>query len=130
MKFKLLTLADITHTGASRQMSNQISYKQEANFQTILQTIGLRANLEFEKSPAIEEVTLSKIGFGDKYKGKQQVWSFEFDIPFEGAVTLEMLNNDFNLIPFIPGLTETVKFEQAIFRTTPQERNIIFSIIE
>jgi hypothetical protein len=130
MKFKLLTLADITHTGASRQDSSKISYKQEANFQTVLQTIGLRANLEFEKSPAFEEVTLTKIGFGDKYKGKQQVWSFEFDIPFEGALTLEMLNNDFNLIPFIPGLTETVKFEQAIFRTTPQERNIIFSIIE
>jgi hypothetical protein len=57
------------------------------------------------------------------------VWSFEFEIPYEGAVTLDMLEQDFDLIPFIPGLTETAKFEQAIFRTTPQERNIVFSIV-
>jgi hypothetical protein len=131
MKFKLLTLADIAHTGAGRQDSNKISYKQEANFQTVLQTIGLRANLEFEKSPAIEEMTVLKMGFGNKYKGKQQVWSFEFNIPFEGAVTLEMLNNDFNLIPFIPDLTETVKFEQAVFRTQdPVHTNIIFEQLD
>ena len=130
MKFKIQTLVDITRTGAGRQEANKIAYRQEANFQTVLQTIGLRANLEFEKSPLFEEITLTKISFGDKYKGKQRVWSFEFEVPFEDAVTLDMLNNDFNLIPFIPGLTETAKFEQAIFRTTPQERNIIFSIIE
>jgi hypothetical protein len=130
MKFKIQTLVDITHTGAGRQEADKIAYRQEANFQTVLQTVGLRANLEFEKSPVFEEVAIAKIGFSDKYKGKQRVWSFEFEIPFEGALTLDMLNNDFNLIPFIPGLTETAKFEQAIFRTTPQERNIVFSIIE
>jgi hypothetical protein len=130
MKFKIQTLVDITHTGAGRQEADKTAYRQEANFQTVLQTIGLRANLEFEKSPVVEEITLAKIGFGDKYKGKQCVWTFEFEVEFEEAVTLNMLNNDFNLIPFIPGLTETAKFEQAIFRTTPQERNIVFSIIE
>ena len=129
MKFKLQTLIDITHTGFRRQDDDRFAYKQESNFQTIVQTVGLRANLEFENNPRFEEITVAKIGFGDKYKGKQRVWSFEFEIPYEGAVTLDMLEQDFDLIPFIPGLTETAKFEQAIFRTTPQERNIVFSIV-
>lgn len=130
MKFKIQTLVDITHTGAARQEADKTAHRQEANFQTVLQTVGLRANLEFEKSPVLEELTLVKIGFGDKYKGKHGVWTFEFEVPFEDAVTLDMLANDFDLIPFIPGLTETAKFEQAIFRTTPQERNITFSITQ
>lgn len=130
MKFKIQTLVDVTHTDARRQETDKTAYRQEANFQTVLQTVGLRANLEFEKSPVSEEIALAKIGFGDKYKGKQRVWTFEFQIEFEEAVTLDMLATDFNLIPFIPGLTETAKFEQAIFRTTPQECNIVFSIIE
>jgi hypothetical protein len=41
-----------------------------------------------------------------------------------------MLSNDFNLIPIITGLNETAKIEQALFKTTPGNSNIIFSIIE
>lgn len=130
MKFKLQTLADITSTGSRRQDDDKFAHKQEANFQTVLQTIGLRVNLEYETKPCFTEVSISKIGFGDKYKGKQKVWSFDFEIPYEGALTLDMLQQDFDLIPFIPGLTETAKFEQALFRTTPQERNIVFSIVD
>lgn len=130
MKFRIMTLIDITHTGTRRQEADRTAYQQEANFQTVLQTVGLRVNLEFDKSPVSEDMSMTKTGFSDKYKGKQRVWTFDFAVPFEGALTLSMLSNDFDLIPFIPGLTETAKIEQAIFRTTPQQCNIVFSIIE
>jgi hypothetical protein len=41
-----------------------------------------------------------------------------------------MLNNDFDLIPIITGLNETANLDKALFRTTPGDRNVIFSIIE
>lgn len=130
MKFRLQTLVDITETKTRRTDENKFAYRQEANFQTVLQTIGLRVNVLYSESPKCEEITLGKIGFGDKYKGKHKVWSFLFDIEYEGGLTIDMLNSDFDLIPIILGLNETAKLEQALFRTTPADRNIIFSIIE
>ena len=129
MKFCIKTLIDITETRARRQDEDKFAYKQEANFQTVLQTIGMRSNLSYDISPSFEETTIGKIGFSDKYKGKQMLWTFEFDIELEDSLDINMLNNDFDLIPIITGLNETVKLDQALFRTTPGERNIIFSVI-
>lgn len=130
MKFRLETLIDITETQAKRSEGDRLAYQQESNFQTVLQTIGLRVNFSYEKSPQIKELTIGKMGFGDKYKGKQKVWAFDFEVEYEDALTLDMLNNDFDLIPIITGLNETTATDKALFRTTPQERNIVFSIVD
>lgn len=130
MKFRLKTLIDITETGARRTDEDKFAYKQEANFQTMLQTIGLRVNIEYKNKPRVEEINISKLEFGDKYKGKQRVWTFDFNVDYEGGLNTEMLDRDFDLIPIILELTETAKIEQAVFRTTPEDRNVIFSIIE
>lgn len=130
MKFKIQTLIDITETGVRRQDSDKFAYKQEANFQTILQTIGMRVNVDSYKSPSFEELNIGKLGFGDKYKGKQMLWNFEFEVAYKGAIDINTLTTDFDVIPIILGLNETAKIEQALFRTTPQERNIIFENIE
>ena len=130
MKFRLQALVDITETGARRQDADKFAYKQEANFQTVLQTIGLRANLSYDKNPQNEELTIGKLGFGDKYKGKQQVWTFEFEIESEGALDINTLNEDFNLVPVILELNETAKIEQALFRTVNGDTNITFTVID
>jgi hypothetical protein len=130
MKFRLQTLVDITETKTRRQDENKFAYKQEANFQTVLQTIGMRTNLSYDKSPSFDNTTIGKMEFGDKYKGKHMLWTFEFDVEAEGAIDINTLNKDFNVIPIILGLNETANIEQALFRTTPQERNIIFETIE
>lgn len=130
MKFRLETLIDITETNARRNDGDRVAYHQESNFQTVLQTIGLRVNFDYDKSPQNAEIAVGKIGFGDKYKGKQQLWTFEFDVEYEGALTVEMLNKDFELIPIVTGLTETAKIDKALFRTAPQERNITFTTVD
>jgi hypothetical protein len=130
MKFRIQTLVDITETRARRQDDDKFAYKQEANFQTVLQTIGLRTNITYDNSPNFENTTIGKMNFDDKYKGKQMLWTFDFEIESEGALDINMLSNDFNLIPIITGLNETAKIEQALFKTTPGNSNIIFSIIE
>jgi hypothetical protein len=117
MNFRLQTLIDITETGTRRQSQDKFAYKQEANFQTVLQTIGMRVNLDYENSPSFEQLTVKKN-------------TFDFIVNYEGALTLEMLKNDFDLIPIITGLTETVQPDKALFRTAGKDKNIIFSIAD
>lgn len=130
MRFRIQTLIDITETKARRQSEDKFAYKQEANFQTVLQTIGMRVNIEYENSPTFEEITAAKIPFDDKYKGKQMLWNFEFNVEYEDALTLEMLKGDFDLIPIITGLNETVELQKALFRTTGKDTNIVFSVVD
>ena len=130
MRFRIQTLVDITETKARRQGDDKFAYKQEANFQTMLQTIGMRVNIQYENSPRFEEITVTKMLFDDKYKGKQMLWTFEFDLEYEDALTLEMLKGDFDLIPIITGLNETVELQKALFRTTGKDTNIVFSVVD
>ena len=130
MRFRIQTLVDITETRARRQGEDKFAYKQEANFQTVLQTIGMRVNIEYDNSPRFEEITVTKILFDDKYKGKQMLWTFEFDVEYEDALTLEMLKGDFDLIPIITGLNETVELQKALFRTAGKDTNIVFSVVD
>jgi hypothetical protein len=130
MRFRIQTLVDITETRARRQGEDKFAYKQEANFQTVLQTIGMRVNIEYDNSPRFEEITVTKILFDDKYKGKQMLWTFEFDVEYEDALTLEMLKGDFDLIPIITGLNETIDLNKALFRTTGKDTNIMFSVVD
>ena len=109
---------------------DKFAYKQEANFQTVLQTIGMRVNLDYENSPSFEQLTLKKNTFSDKYIGKQNVWSFDFEVEFEGAMDLAMLTKDFDLIPIIIGLDETITTDKALFRTKGKDKNISFSLVD
>ena len=130
MNFRLQTLIDITETGARRQDTNKFAYKQQANFQTVIQTLGLRTNIYYSNSPSFDNILIEKMGFGDKYISKQKVWTFEFNIEYEGGLSLEMLANDFDLIPIIIGLEETIKADKALFRTTGKDKNILFSVVD
>jgi len=130
MKFRIQTLVDITETKARRQGDDKFAHKQEANFQTVLQTVGMRVNIEYANSPSFENITASKNFFNDKYKGKQMLWTFEFDVEYKDALTLEMLKGDFDLIPIITGLNETVELQKALFRTTGKDTNIVFSVVD
>jgi hypothetical protein len=73
--------------------------------------------------------TPAKLGLGRAYKGKHSIWQFDFEIEYEDAMNLELLNSDFNLIPVIDGLDETAKFTNSVFTTQdPEYANIFFQI--
>jgi len=129
MEFRIDTLIDITETNARRQDNDKFAYKQQANFQTMLQTLGLRVNIFYDNSPTFDEISTSKFSFSDKYIGKQNIWSFRFYIEYEGGLTLDTLTKDFDLIPIITGLNETIDTDKALFRTTGKDKNIIFTVI-
>ena len=130
MNFRIHTLVDITETNARRQDDDKFAYKQQANFQSVLQTIGLRVNLYYDNSPSFEDISLKDFAFGDKYLGKQKVWTFDFRTEYKDGLDTDMLKKDFDLIPVISGLNESIQLDKALFRTTGKETNIIFSVVE
>ena len=116
MRYILHTLVDITETGA-RRGEDHVKYRQQQNFLTVIQTIGMRVNPTYVAAPKITLEIPNKLGLGSSYKNKQKVWTYTFDIEYEGALDIETLVNDFDLIPVITGLEETVKFNNAQFIT-------------
>ena len=129
MRFKLHTLVDITETN-TRRGEDPIGYRQQQNYLTVMQTIGMRVNPTYIKAPSITNEVPSKLGLGSMFNTKQKVWTYEFDIDYEGGLDISMLNKDFDLIPIITGLEETINLNKALFRTTDKERNILFSIVD
>ena len=124
MNFKIYTLADITPTGARR--GEGLAYHQEQNYMTVIQTIGIRTNPVNVKVDS-KTVSIKDLGFGSNYKGKQCVWTMSFDIESQGGHSIELLQDDFNLVPFINNTNETVKFEKSLFISKdPDFCNIFF----
>jgi hypothetical protein len=85
------------------------------------QTIGLRVNVIMDQDPQI----VTKHPKFD-YEGDIKVWQVPVEVEYESALTIDMLNEDFQLVPFITGLTENVEFDKSVFVTKGKKRNIIF----
>ena len=128
MKFKLTTIIDITQTLA-RRGDNKKLVNQQANYNTMIQTIGLRVNIN-PNSCKVEVANIKGLGFGDTFKGKHRYWEFTFDVEAEDALTLDMLATDFDLVPVITNLDETTTPGTKVFRTNhPNDTNIVFKML-
>lgn len=130
MRYRLYTLADITATGQYRnEEGKERARSQQQNFDTILNTIGMRANVQYEDLP------IAIIGIPERYgmKGKQlsNIWQFEWSVESKYRFLYEeddvgLLKKDFSLVPYIDDLTETSKFNHSLFMPSI---NIHFEIL-
>ena len=130
MRFKLYTLVDITET-LSRRGDNVKSVRQQQNFLTVLQTIGLRANPTYKHSPSVESVLPKTYRLGSTYTKKQNIWTFEFEIEAEDAHSLDLLLEDFDCVPYIGDLDETISTDDRLFITKDSKtNNIYFELVD
>jgi hypothetical protein len=127
MKFRIKTLVDVTETRARKGDDPQLA-KQQANFMTLYNTIGLRTNAtDFDITVSKEDAKI----FGSNFKGKKSVWTVEFYVEAEASLSVDMMLNDFDLVPFIADLTEDSKFSSSVFRTQDSvNTNIIFEQLD
>lgn len=88
--FRMFTMVDITKTGA-RRGDDPFAVKQQQNYLTAENTISMRSN------PIIKNLSIEHDEDID-----QDIWILDFDFENENAHTIEMLENDFDLIPVIP----------------------------
>jgi len=148
------TLIDITKTGvvsnykpnalafiddADQEVDNEASWNrsrnQQRNFETIIQTIGLRSQLMFIGTPVTVEIDLADLNFGKEFSGLQKVWNFDFavehvDVFTRGDNQLILLEEDLNLVPCILRLTETVNIKNPIYQTLGSNKNIYVEILQ
>ena len=130
MKIKIKTVVDITETNRNRNDGTK-EYKQQTNFNTLLQSVGLRVNPYYSKSPMVESTTTDKLGFGSNIKGEHNVWSFTIDIEYSSGINEQDLLDIFDVVPIATDLDETVKINKSIFHTKSAKfKNIVFDIID
>jgi hypothetical protein len=127
MQFLIKTLVDITNTNV-RKRSGKESLQQDNN-DMIVQTIGLRVNLENIKLTSSKE-TVDEI-FGTDFKGEHQVWNFVFTPSMKDSISIDNLMKDFDSIPVNIDLDETAQIKKNCFVTNnSQHTNILFKAIE
>ena len=153
MKFVCQTLFDITrtdvtgHCKASRMpfqdRAGQIikdetawnrSRNQQRNWETVIQCMGLRTQPQNIQDPISTTTDLENLEFGDMYTGEQKVWIWTWST--EGLDVYDLTNKplgaiqqDFEQVPVITGLTETARFMLPIFYPYGSIKNIYFKQI-
>lgn len=131
MRYELFTTVDITSTGQYRPTERtNTQYKKEQNFQTVLQTIGVRANVMYNKLPEVVNVAGNALGFDTKKI--IPVWRFEFETERDNLFEsngnpVGYLVNDFEGVPYIAGLDEPMEQNFNVFVTQGKFRNIVFN---
>ena len=130
MEYKLYTLVDITHTGQHRNEPGKETLRwKEQNFQTVIQTLGIRSNILYSSTPIASEVSGRLVGFDtDKII---RVWRFDFrtdrDFVYESnGDPVGALIEDFMLVPYISGLDEDMTQKYAVFNPEDPGKNITF----
>jgi hypothetical protein len=134
MEYRLYTTVDITHTGQYRATTdNDAERWKEQNFQTVLQTLGIRANVSFSANPKLISIAGNIFGFNTSKI--IHVWQFDFNTEQAGFYDLAgdpigYLIEDFDAVPYIAGLDESMEQNYAVFVTSGPARNIIFKLRE
>jgi len=125
MKFTIHTLIDVTKTDVRRHEHPKL-VNQQANFNTLYNTIGLRTNpINFIVTQ--ELTALNKYKFGNSYKNKQRVWTIEFEVEADYSTAEDLMQTDFDMVPIIAGLDETINLENKMFVTSDEIfTNILF----
>jgi len=132
MKYKLYTFVDITNTGKHKPRPGQDMQRwKEQNFQTVLQTLGIRSNITWDSAPVTVEMSGALAGFDTD--NIVRLWRFDFyterdDLWLKDQDQCELLREDFELVPYISGLDELLKQSYAVFIPFGPNRNITFFV--
>jgi hypothetical protein len=130
MDYKLYTLVDITKTGQYRnEPGREAARYKEQNFNTVLQTLGIRSNITYTNGPTVTEVKGRLVGFDtdEVIRVWRFDWSTERDYLYEeGGDPVASLKQDFHLVPYISGLDELMEQTHRVFNTEDPGANIVF----
>jgi hypothetical protein len=119
-RYNIKTTVDITRSNPDRAEIDQIKQAQQSNFNTLLQGIGMRSNVDWDHDP--ERTDEAGVAIW--------VWTFDAerdDVFLEGDDPVGLLKKDLHGIPIIKNLTETVRFDKPVFMTINGDQNIWIS---
>lgn len=128
-RYKIVTLIDITRSNPVREETDKVKLGQQANFNSLLQAIGLRSNVAWNKDPAKHTGSLP-----DKIGGKATHWIWEFDCEREEVFLKDtdpvgLLVDDLHGVPVVGLLENSADLDPAAFQTKNENQNTWLSII-
>ena len=121
--YKVITLVDITRTQPSRTETDKLKLAQQANFNSLCQAIGLRANFNYYQNPKQEKGALPHDIGG---KAVHWVWEFDTERPdvfLHDGDPVSLLNQDLHGVPVINGLNNSADINPAVFQTNGNNQN-------
>jgi len=128
-RYEITTLVDITKSNPNRSETNTLKQGQQANFNSLIQAIGLRSNLTWNSDPTMNTGILP-----EPFDGKAAYWVWSFATERERVFFKDdtdpvgLLLDDLNGVPIIDQLNNTVDLNPAIFKT--RGNNINTYVIE
>ena len=122
-RYAITTTVDITRANPNREDSDQVAHAQQSNFNSLIQGIGLRANVDWYFDP---QKRTNENGEAE--------WSWEFsverdDIFKQGDNPIALLEKDLHGVPIIGNLTNTVQIDKSVFLTKGDGQNLWIKII-
>ena len=116
-RYTIKTTVDITRSNPGRDEPDQIKHAQQSNFNSLIQAIGLRTNINWYVDPEVIEED------GDRF------WQWEFiseqpDVFLKDGNPISLLIEDLNGVPIIKNLTNTVDLPKAAFFAEGNNQNI------
>ena len=128
-RYRITTLVDITRTNATRSETDEKRVSQQANFNSLIQAIGMRANVEWQTDPIKNDGRLP-----DPWQGRSNYWTWEFDVEREEVFEqdgdpVHLLREDLNGVPVINKLDETIDLDPCAFITNGDKANTSVEII-
>jgi hypothetical protein len=126
-----LSLVDITHTGVTRSNdADDLKRNQQRNWETLIQCLGLRCQVQDIKGPIVVDTDLELLEFGDLFEGDHKVWVWTWAVETPEVYTnkdpLDMLLLDFEQVPVVTYLEETARFMLPIFYPHGSIKNVYF----
>ena len=87
----------------------------------------LQSNMNIVSGPTAERQDITNLRFGDNYVGEHMVWTAIVEPDFPDAVNVDSLKQDFDLVPMVIGLDESINIKTGVYRTMDTDHaNIMF----
>jgi hypothetical protein len=122
--YQITSLVDITRTNPHRSETDVVKLSQQANFNSLIQAIGLRSNIEWDQDPSRHEGALP-----EPFDGRGSYWTWQFSVEREDVFLdndnpVGLLINDLHNVPILIGLDETIDLHPPAFQTQGSRINI------
>jgi len=116
-RYKIITVVDITRSQPNKSELDKIKIGQQANFNSLIQAIGLRSNITWNQDPQQHTGRLPS-----PLEGKANHWIWEFDAEREDVFLKDgdsagLLKEDLQGVPVINQLNNSIDLNPAIFKT-------------
>jgi hypothetical protein len=128
-RYRITTLIDITRTDPDKADPDLFRHHQQANFNSLRQTIELRSNVEWRQDPIKQQGRLP-----EPFDGHASHWIWEFenereDLFLKDSDQTLLLKEDLHGVPVITGLGETADISPSAIQTLGKNINTWVEII-